>query len=207
MASSAKAHARGELKRLDRREPALEQQCAEIAVAFILRSAERRARRPQSARAWLSSEPSRSSHCALMTHEIAEATSFLIESVPQKREVDARQTLELLLRDLTRRFLQQQGEDEGARVVVRAVAFVEIRHVEDRVLKNAGVIAHPKQVIELQRRQLDRVDCPACAPRTPSAEDRSNSPGRVRSFPCSAVPRPARSSRVPVSTLFCASPS
>src|SRR5271166_5835576 len=42
----------------------------------------------------------------LMTHEISKTTTFLIKSVPQEREVNARQTLELLLRDMTCRFLQ-----------------------------------------------------------------------------------------------------
>ena len=54
-------------------------------------------------------------------------------------------------------FLQQQRQHQRARVVIRAIAFREIRHREARVLENAGRIAHAEQVIQLQLRQLARL--------------------------------------------------
>src|SRR6476646_2529731 len=122
-------------------------------MSFVLGSAERRSRSPKcpgmAVLRTFAFQP-----MSLMTHEISKATTFLIKSMPQKREVDAGQTLELLLSDLTRRFLQEQGEDEVTGIVVGAVSLREIRHIKDRVLKNAGGIGHPKQVIEFERWQL-----------------------------------------------------
>ena len=54
-------------------------------------------------------------------------------------------------RGLTPNFLEQAAEDKGACVVVGAVAFMEVGHVEDCVLKDACGIAHPHDVIEPQR--------------------------------------------------------
>jgi hypothetical protein len=89
---------------------------------------------------------------SLVAHEISKATGFLIKGVPQEREVNAGQVFELLLSRETRCLFQQQGEDEGTRVIVCAVAFREVWHVKDRMLKNAGVVGHSKQVVQLQRR-------------------------------------------------------
>ena len=89
-----------------------------------------------------------------MAHKVPKTAGFLVKSVPQECEVNARQVFELVLGHPTRRFLQQQGQDISTRVVIRAVAFGKVRDVEDRVLENAGVIGHSKQVIELERRQL-----------------------------------------------------
>jgi len=80
----------------------------------------------------------------LMAHKIPKTTGFLIKSVPQEREVNARQAFELILRYPTRRFLQQQGQNISTRVVIRAVAFGKVRYVEDCVLENAGAIGHSK---------------------------------------------------------------
>jgi hypothetical protein len=83
----------------------------------------------------------------LIAHKIPKTTGFLVKSVPQEPEVNARQAFELVLRHPIRRFLQLQGQDVSARVVIRAVAFSKVRYAEDRVLENAGAIGHSKQVV------------------------------------------------------------
>ena len=61
---------------------------------------------------------------------------------------------EALRRGPPAEFIQQIAQDEGPCVVVRAVAFLEVRHIEYGVLEDAGAIAHAHDVIEPQRRQI-----------------------------------------------------
>src|SRR6185369_2703200 len=88
-------------------------------------------------------------------HEVAEAPALDIESVIQERGVsgsaraDARRTMTQLL--------QHQRQHQSAGVVVRAIAFGEIRDGETGVLKNSSRIAHAEQMVELQLGQLSRL--------------------------------------------------
>jgi hypothetical protein len=84
---------------------------------------------------------------SLVVHEISKAAGFSIKSVPQEREVRVGQMCELQLSRETGCLLQHQGKDESTRVIVCAIAFHEVRHVEDRMLKNPGIIGHSKQVV------------------------------------------------------------
>ena len=49
---------------------------------------------------------------------------------------------------------EEDRQNEGARVVVGAVALGEVGDAEDRVLEDAGGIGHPGEMVELQLRQL-----------------------------------------------------
>ena len=49
---------------------------------------------------------------------------------------------------------EQVAEDEAPGVVVGAVALLEIRHVEMRVLEDAGTVGHPLDMIEPEGRQV-----------------------------------------------------
>lgn len=51
-------------------------------------------------------------------------------------------------------FFQQVAQDEGSRIVVGAIALVEVRHIEGGVLEDAGAIAHAEDVIEAERGQV-----------------------------------------------------
>ena len=54
-------------------------------------------------------------------------------------------------------FTEQHGEDEGAGVIVGAVAFGKIRNTEDSVLEDAGGIGHAREVTQLDGRQFPRL--------------------------------------------------
>jgi len=118
-------------------------------MPLILRTPQRAADRPQRPRVTVfrtcALDP-----LAVMIHEIAEAAGVRVECVPEKGEVAARQPVDICGR--VSHFPQQDSEDKGARVVICAIALVVVGDVVDRVLKDAGVIAHLEEVIELQLR-------------------------------------------------------
>ena len=115
-------------------------------MPFILRAPERRAHRPQGpGMAVLGAmllQPS-----PLVIHEVAKPAGIRVESMPTKSQIGIRQPLQLRLR--ATHFLHEHGEDKSAGVVVRAVGFVEVGHVIDRVLKDPRVVAHVDEMIEL----------------------------------------------------------
>src|SRR6185437_9863287 len=58
---------------------------------------------------------------------------------------------------LLAQFTEQYREDERTSVVVRAIAFGEIRNAEDSVLEDAGGVGHARKVTELHRGQYARL--------------------------------------------------
>src|SRR5437762_11845977 len=84
-----------------------------------------------------------------MTHEIPKSFRFLIECIPQERKISAGQAFNVPLRHTTGHLRKQQSQDKGACIVIGAIPFPIIRHVENSMLENSRVIGHPKEVIEL----------------------------------------------------------
>src|SRR5215217_5185308 len=91
-----------------------------------------------------------------MTHEIPKSLCFLIECIPQERKISAGELFNVPLSDTTGHLRKQQSKDKGACVVIGAIAFPVIRHIKNSVLENPGVVGHPKEVIEFERRQFIR---------------------------------------------------
>ena len=85
-------------------------------------------------------------------HEVAEAAELAVEGVVQERRVGG--GVRAKLRRAVPQLLQHQRQHQRAGVVVRAIAFGKIWHGEARVLEDARRIAHAKQMIQLQLRQL-----------------------------------------------------
>ena len=78
---------------------------------------------------------------------VVKALRFEIERVMKKGRAGRGQSPDIF------RFLfhlvQQRGEDEGARVVVSAIAFGKIRNAENGVLEDSGRISHPGEMTQL----------------------------------------------------------
>ena len=89
---------------------------------------------------------------AVEAHEIVEAPARPVEGVVEERRVGGGAGAKG--RGIVAQLLQHHRQNQGAGVVVRAIALGEIRHREAGVLKDAGRIAHAIQVVELQVRQL-----------------------------------------------------
>ena len=89
------------------------------------------------------------------THEISEPARVRLKSVPEKSQSTVCQCVSLRSRrvDLS----QQHREDKCASIVVRAIAFMEVGDVIDRVLEYACAVAHRQQMIQLERRHWKRV--------------------------------------------------
>src|SRR6184192_4275012 len=84
-----------------------------------------------------------------MTHKIPKALRFLIECIPQERKIKAGQAFNVAVRHATGHLRKQQSQDKGACIVIGAMPFPVIWHIENSVLENSGVLGHPKKVIEL----------------------------------------------------------
>src|ERR1700736_1282131 len=54
-------------------------------------------------------------------------------------------------------FVEQHREQKGTRIVISAVAFLQIGHGENRVLKYTGAIRHPEKMIKAQWRKPIRL--------------------------------------------------
>src|SRR2546428_8056405 len=54
-------------------------------------------------------------------------------------------------------FTEQYREDECASVVIRTVAFREIRDAKNGMLEDSGRIGHPREMTQLQLRQFPRL--------------------------------------------------
>src|ERR1700730_18856595 len=54
-------------------------------------------------------------------------------------------------------FTEQYREDEGASIVIRTVAFREIRDAKNSMLEDSGRIGHPREMTQLQLRQFPRL--------------------------------------------------
>ncbi len=129
---------------------------------------------------------------ALVAHEIAEAPAGFLERGGKKREVARRQQVEVFLRRRHRGVLQQIAQQEGAGVVIGAIALEQVRHVVDRVLEDARAVGHACHVVESNAAAA----CPGGLPgptwkgRLPAAS--GGRTARGRRIPDSAAPRPAR---------------
>ena len=53
-------------------------------------------------------------------------------------------------------FTEQHSQDEGARIVIRAIALGKIRNAEHGMLENSGRIGHAREMAQLQLRQFPR---------------------------------------------------
>ena len=144
---------RGELRH--RRQRLLEELAGHDLEARGTASGRRPGPSAQSARPWQSSEPCVLQPAAVEAQEVAEPPRAGIEGVLQERRVGRGQRPHALR--LLPQLFQQHGEHEGAGVVVGAVALGEVRHGEDGVLEDAGRVGHPREVVELQLRQLARL--------------------------------------------------
>ena len=82
-----------------------------------------------------------------VAHEIAEAPTAVIQGRREEREIAGSQFAESHRRRLVAEFIEQVAEDVGACVIIGAVTFVEVGHIEDRVLKDSGAIAHAHDMI------------------------------------------------------------
>ena len=91
-----------------------------------------------------------------VAHEIAEMAGLVVQRRREKCEVAGREPVQIFQRRIAAGLIEQIAEDEGARIVVRAVAFVKIRHVENRVLKNPRAVRHADDLVEPQRWQIVR---------------------------------------------------
>jgi len=122
-------------------QPALQKLCGKSAVAFVARTACAGARGPERAAVAVFAagifQPLSS-----VAHEVATASAVVIQGRREEGEIAGGQRAEFLRRRLSSRFIEQVAKDEGVRVVIRAVAFVEVRHIEYRVLEDTGAIAH-----------------------------------------------------------------
>ena len=100
--------------------------------------------------------------CPTVAHEIAEAARLLIESRMEERQITRGERIQVLGGGPVSEFIQKIAKDVGASVVIRAIALVEVRHIVDGVLEDAGAITHPHHVIEPWRRQVVRAarQCP-----------------------------------------------
>src|SRR5579883_1403062 len=77
-----------------------------------------------------------------------------IQSEIQEGGIRRRQRARAFL--LLLQLLEQHGQNETARVVIRAVAFREVWHREHGVLEESGRIGHARQMIELELREVPR---------------------------------------------------
>ena len=85
---------------------------------------------------------------AVVAHEVAKASGGRIERVGEKRDTRGGELVEgggcfAVL-------FPEQGEEEGAGVVVGAVAVGEVGHGEQGVLQHAGGVTHAQDVIEFE---------------------------------------------------------
>ena len=90
---------------------------------------------------------------ATMAHEVAEAAGLIVEGGGEEGKVAGGEVIEVLRGRLSAKFIEEVAEDEGAGVIVGAVAFVEIGDIKDGVLVDAGAVRHAHDVIEAERGQ------------------------------------------------------
>src|SRR5205085_11959584 len=83
-----------------------------------------------------------------MTHRIPKALRLLIECIPYVRMISAGQAFNVSLRHTAGHLRKELSQNKGPCIVSGAIPFSVIRHVENSVLENSGVIGHPKKVIE-----------------------------------------------------------
>ena len=77
-----------------------------------------------------------------------------VEGGAEEGQVAGGQAVQAFGGGLPAQFIQQGAEDERPGVVVGAVAFQEIGHVEQGVLEDAGAVAHAHDVIQPERGQV-----------------------------------------------------
>ena len=138
---------------------------------------------------------------AVEAQVVVEAPGLGIERVMQERRVSGGQRPHALR--LFLHLVQQHGENEGARVVVRAVAFGEIRHGEQGVLEEAGRVGHPRQMVQLQLRQLARLLIQGLGGKRLSRQHRPLAAAPTRTSACRGAPRCSRPSRGPACRRSC----
>src|SRR5579883_924404 len=89
----------------------------------------------------------------LIAQQIPEAASRSIEGVPEETQVAGGEVIGGLRRRDTGLF-QKRGNDQCARIIVRCVSFLTVRHCEDSVLQHSSVVCHPPEVVEFEHRQF-----------------------------------------------------
>src|SRR5262249_15115781 len=92
---------------------------------------------------------------AVEAHKIMEGPRRGGERVLQKRRVSGGQRSRLLW--LLVQFIQENGKNEAAGIVMRGVAQGKILHGIRRVLEYAGGVGHAQKVVQLQLRQFARL--------------------------------------------------
>ena len=90
---------------------------------------------------------------ALVIHEVAKASGFGIEGIPDKSEITGGQ----FARFSIAQFFQKRAHHQRAGIVVGGVTFEIVGNRENGVLQYAGLVRHVTQVIEFERRQFARV--------------------------------------------------
>src|SRR5271169_4351427 len=85
---------------------------------------------------------------AIEAHVVMKSSARRVEGVMQKSSAGAGQA-PLLLR-IVGQLPDQHRQNKGPGIVIGAVAFAEIRHAENGMLKDAGGVRHARKVRQLQ---------------------------------------------------------
>ena len=90
---------------------------------------------------------------AIVAHEIPESPRIRVECEPQKRQVTLGVVLAPSFAQIRRGCFHQCGHNQRARVVICCVALAWVRHAEDCVLQDAGIVRHARQMMRIERRE------------------------------------------------------
>src|SRR5687768_13858625 len=85
---------------------------------------------------------------APVAHEVAKATCSIVQGRREKGEVTRGKAVEVFRRRMAAGVFQQIAEDKCPGVVIGAVTFMVVGHVENSVLEDARAVRHADDMIE-----------------------------------------------------------